>query len=180
MATDHIRYDILAQNALLGVVRSVLADAAKNGLLGDHHFKITFDTRAAGVRLPPRLHEQYPQEMTIILQYEFWDLQVGDNAFEVGLSFGGIRERLRIPFEAITGFFDPAVQFGLQFATVVEEDAEDSPAAETAKAAVREESLPLRQGEKAPAALPSPPDRERREAPATGAEVVRLDRFRKK
>ena len=95
MADDHIRYDILAQAALRGVVRTVLADAAKNGLPGEHHFKITFDTAAPGVRLSERMRAQYPQAMTIVLQHQFWDLAVRDDAFEVGLSFGGVPERWR-------------------------------------------------------------------------------------
>src|SRR5919106_658143 len=93
--TDYIRYDILAQNALREVVRTVMADAAKKGLLGEHHFKISFDTTAPGVRLSPRLREQYPQEMTIVLQHQFWDLEVSDEAFEVGLSFSGIPEPVK-------------------------------------------------------------------------------------
>ncbi len=132
MTTDYIRYDILAQNALRGVVRTVMADAAKKGLFGDHHFKISFDTTAPGVKLSPRLREQYPQEMTIVLQHQFWDLEVTDEAFEVGLSFSGIPERLRVPFDAINGFFDPSVEFGLQFATIIEDEDEheDAPEAE--------------------------------------------------
>ena len=94
MAFDHIRYDVLAQAALRGVVRTVLADVAKNGLPGEHHFKITFNTMAPGVRLSDRMRAQYPQDMTIVLQHQFWDLAVTEQAFEVGLSFGGIPERV--------------------------------------------------------------------------------------
>src|SRR5438477_8547803 len=115
MAVDHIRYDILAQDALRGVVRRVLMDAAKNGLPGEHHFYIAFDTRAEGVRLSPRMRAQYPEEMTVVLQHQFWDLVVTEDNFEVGLAFGGITERLGVPFSAITGFSDPSVQFGVQF-----------------------------------------------------------------
>src|SRR5262249_2081363 len=115
MAVDHIRYDILAQEALRGVVRTVLADTAKNGLPGDHHFYISFATRAEGVQLSPRILAQYPEEMTLVLQHQFWDLVVTDDAFEVGVSFSGIPWRLAWPFVAIKGFFDPSVQFGLQF-----------------------------------------------------------------
>ena len=115
MAVDHIRYDILAQEALRGVVHRVLVDAAKNGLPGEHHFYISFDTRAEGVRLSPRMLTQYPEEMTVVLQHQFWDLVVTDEGFEVGVSFGGIPERLAVPFAAVKGFFDPSVQFGLQF-----------------------------------------------------------------
>src|SRR5947209_10556774 len=113
MAVDHIRYDLLAQEALRGVVRRVLADAARKGLPGDHHFFVEFDTRAPGVRVSERMRAQYPQEMTIVLQHQFWDLAVAEHAFEVGLSFNGIAERLVVPFDAIKGFFDPSVQFGL-------------------------------------------------------------------
>src|SRR5580692_12886330 len=118
MPTDHIRYDILAQEALRGVVRTVLADASKKGLPGEHHFKITFATPALGVRLSDRMRAQYPEAMTIVLQHQFWDLVVTDEGFEVGLSFGGVPERLAVPFEAITAFYDPAVEFGFQFETV--------------------------------------------------------------
>src|SRR5690242_20804142 len=90
MATDHIRYDVLAREALLGVPRRVLTDAAAHGLPGEHHFFITFLSKAEGVRLSPRLLAQYPDEMTIILQHQFWDLVVSEDRFEVGLSFGGV------------------------------------------------------------------------------------------
>src|ERR1700734_2070294 len=115
MATDHIRYDVLARDALRGVLRRVLADAAEHGLPGEHHFFITFLSTAEGVKLSPRLLAQYPEEMTIILQHQFWDLTVLEDRFEVGLSFGGIPERLVVPFNSIKSFFDPSVQFGLQF-----------------------------------------------------------------
>jgi uncharacterized protein len=115
MSTDHIRYDLLVQDALRSVVKTVLADAAKHGLPGEHHFFVSFKTHAAGVRISNRLREQYPDEMTIVLQHQYRDLNVTDTTFEVGLSFGGIPERLLIPYEAIVGFFDPSVQFGLKF-----------------------------------------------------------------
>ena len=188
MTIDHIRYDILAQNALRSVVRTVMADAAKNGLVGDHHFKISFDTTAQGVKISSRLREQYPQEMTIVLQHQFWDLEVGDEAFEVGLSFSGVPERLRVPFDAIVGFFDPSVEFGLQFATVVEEDDEEQgspppPKSEpAAKPAARK--LPSKAAT-GPRAVPSPSAKDAEpdghpDKPSGGGEVVRLDRFRKK
>jgi uncharacterized protein len=134
MAKDLIRYDLLVQDALKGVVRKVLTDAAKDGLAGDHHFYISFRTEYPGVRLSNRLREKYPQEMTIVLQHQFWDLAITEHTFEVGLSFSGVPERLLIPFDALTGFFDPSVQFGLKF-EVQEEDAEDDP--EKAPAPVR-------------------------------------------
>src|ERR1700693_392736 len=126
MPVDYIRYDILAQAALRGVVRTVLVDAAKKGLPGEHHFKITFDTMVPGVRLSERMRTQYPQSMTIVLQHQFWDLTVGDDTFEVGLSFGGVPERVMVPFDAVTAFFDPAAQFGLQFETMESRAADDA------------------------------------------------------
>ncbi|MBN9583164.1 MAG: hypothetical protein J0G37_16875 [Afipia sp.] len=166
MATDHIRYDVLARDALRGVLRQVLTDAAEHGLPGEHHFYITFLSTADGVKISPRLLSQYPQEMTIILQHQFWDLVVTDDRFEVGLSFNGIPERLVVPFSAIKSFFDPSVQFGLQFEPTEEAaaapatPAEEAPAPAAAENAAETGDEPTRQGE--------------------GAEVVRLDRFRKK
>jgi uncharacterized protein len=115
MSTDHIRYDLLVQDALRSVVKNVLADAGKNGLPGEHHFYVSFKTGAPGVRISNRLREQYPDEMTIVLQHQFWDLGITEHTFEVGLSFGGVPERLLVPYDAIVGFFDPSVQFGLKF-----------------------------------------------------------------
>src|ERR1700755_1863421 len=133
MATDHIRYDVLARDALRGVLRRVLTDAAAHGLPGEHHFFITFISKAEGVKLSPRLLAQYPDEMTVILQHQFWDLVVTEDHFEVGLSFGGIPERLAVPFSAIKSFFDPSVQFGLQFEPT--EGANDEAAAPSLPAA---------------------------------------------
>jgi uncharacterized protein len=115
MSTDHIRYDLLVQDALRSVVKNVLTDACKNGLPGEHHFYVSFKTKAPGVRISNRLREQYPEEMTIVLQHQFWDLGITEHTVEVGLSFGGVPERLLVPFDAIVGFFDPSVQFGLKF-----------------------------------------------------------------
>jgi hypothetical protein len=173
MPTDHIRYDILAQAALRGVVRTVLADAAKKGLPGEHHFRITFNTMASGVRLSERMRTRYPQEMTIVLQHQFWDLTVADQSFEVGLSFGGVAERVAVPFDAVTAFFDPAVQFGFQFETIDGTAATEAGAATPLAAAGEPEALPIPAAKPAPAA-PAP------EAESGGGEVVRLDRFRKK
>jgi hypothetical protein len=110
-----IDYEALAQEAMRGVVRTILARTAKSGLPGDHHFYISFDTEGAGVTLSKRLREKYPREMTIVLQHRFWDLAVTDDRFEVKLTFDGIPERLVIPFAAIKVFFDPSVRYGLQF-----------------------------------------------------------------
>ena len=125
MSKDLIRYDLQVQDALRGVVRKVLADAARDGLPGEHHFYITFRTHAPGVKLSNRLREQYPEEMTIILQYQFWDLKVDELGFEVGLHFKNVPERLVVPFEAIAGFYDPSVQFGLKFESQDESEDEE-------------------------------------------------------
>jgi hypothetical protein len=139
MSEDHIRYDLLAQAALRGVVRTVLSDAAKNGLPGDHHFKITFATEMSGVKLSERMRAQYPQAMTIILQHQFWDLAVRDETFEVGLSFGGVGEKLVVPFNAVTAFLDPSVPFGFQFEPI---DAEQADEAESGAKAPKRLSTP--------------------------------------
>ncbi|MGV6873350.1 SspB family protein [Pseudochelatococcus sp. B33] len=125
MAKDFIRYDLHVQDALRGVVRRVLADVVRDGLPGEHHFYITFRTQHPGVRLSNRMRAEYPDEMTIVLQHQFWDLAVTEHAFEVGLSFKGIPEKLVVPFEAMTGFFDRSVDFGLRFESDVEIDEED-------------------------------------------------------
>jgi hypothetical protein len=206
MPVDHIRYDLLTQQALRAVVKRVIADVAKTGTLpGEHHFYITFMTQAPGVRISARLREQYPEEMTIVLQHQFWDLAVSDNHFEVALSFNGISEKLYVPLDALKGFFDPSVQFGLQFETVTEEkDAvvDAKPAKPKRRTVVQEVSeTPPAIG---PAATTKPepakadvariePDKgepakveaaaetdDKPDKPNGGAEVVRLDRFRKK
>lgn len=110
-----IDYEALAQNAMRGLVRTVLQNTAKSGLPGDHHFYISFDTNSPGVSISKRLREKYPNEMTIVLQHRFWDLSVGDDRFEVKLTFDGIPERVVVPFSAIKVFFDPSVRYGLQF-----------------------------------------------------------------
>jgi hypothetical protein len=202
MAVDHIRYDLLAQEALRGVLRTVLSDAAKNGLPGDHHFFVTFDTCAEGVRLSQRMRAQYPKEMTIVLQHQFWDLTVTEDAFEVGLSFGGVPERLLIPFAAVKGFFDPSVEFGLQFEQVVVAPAgagakpEALPAPDSSKKSRGEPAnSPIQvKPRRTTPAMPTPasPDstpqaaasEDQTDKPtdnsAGSGEVVRLDRFRKK
>jgi hypothetical protein len=114
-AEPTIDYEGLAQEAMRGVVRTVLTQTAKSGLTGDHHFYISFDTEAPGVSLSKRLKEKYTREMTIVLQHRFWDLAVTEQRFEVKLTFDGIPERLVVPFAAIKVFFDPSVRFGLQF-----------------------------------------------------------------
>jgi hypothetical protein len=181
MPVDHIRYDILAQAALRGVVRTVLADVAKKGLPGEHHFKITFNTKAPDVRLSERMRAQYPDTMTIVLQHQFWDLAVHDEAFEVGLSFGGIPERLLVPFDAVTAFLDPAVQFGFQFETIDAEAASDPNAAPKSSVPADRPAGDRNKTELLPGPGPAveTPAAERAEG-GSGGEVVRLDRFRKK
>jgi len=200
MSVDHIRYDLLTQEALRGVIRTVLADAAVKGLPGDHHFFITFDTRAEGVRISPRLKASYPDEMTVVLQHQFWDLSVGEEDFEVGLAFNGIPERLHIPLKAVKAFFDPSVRFGLQFTVepdggAAQDEAEaaiPAPVSAGRKAEAKSESKSEPKGEPKKVTKPPRPAPESAKAPvqpapaaekdeaAPGGEVVRLDRFRKK
>lgn len=123
MSQDHIRYDILAQDALRGVIKKVLIEtAATNQLPGEHHFFITFLTDAPGVRISSALQERYPEQMTIVIQHQFWDLKVSETQFEIGLSFSDKPEKLVIPFSAIRGFYDPSVNFELEFDHLVAQD----------------------------------------------------------
>ena len=159
------------QKALRGVVRDVLQRVSREGVPGEHHFYVSFRTTDPEVRLSQRLRERYPAEMTIVLQHQFWDLDVDDDGFEVGLSFGNVPEKLVVPFASVTGFFDPAVQFGLKFDNP--EDAEEQARLRTAVEAPKEprsgrSRLRLRER-----GLPPPPE-------PGGAEVVSLDKFRKK
>lgn len=119
---DLMRYDLRLQEALRGAVRTIMNDVARQGFPGDHHFYVSFRTGARGVQMSDRLRQQYPDEMTIVLQHQFWDLVVGEKEFSVGLSFKQIPEKLVIPFNAITSFVDPSVQFALKF------EVEDAPA----------------------------------------------------
>lgn len=207
MADDLIRYDLLVQDALRGVVRKVLTDAAREGLMGEHHFYVSFRTEAPGVRMSQALREKYPQDMTIVLQHQFWDLNVTEHAFEVGLSFSGVPERLLVPFDALSGFFDPSVQFGLKFdlseAGETPEEANTAPAKSGPRGAGSEpgEVRPKGSGLAAigsgtPKVLPAPaaqgeksggkPDEKaprpaaKKEGEEGSAEVVSLDAFRKK
>ena len=178
MAEDEIRYDLLTQTALRGVVREVLIQVQRNGLPGEHHLYIAFDTGADGVSISKRLKEQYPEEMTIVLQYQFWDLAISDERFEVKLSFSNVPERLVVPFAAVKAFYDPSAQFGLQFGKPGA--ANDSARQHMASA------LPDLVGEQ-PEEPGEPPGEEPTE-PAHAevamsrppAEVVHLDSFRKK
>jgi len=161
-AQDLMNYEAMAQDALRGVAKAALKRAAApEGLPGSHHFYITFKTDAAGVSGPVDLLSKYPDEMTIVLQHQYWDLAPGETFFSVTLQFGGQPKRLSIPYAAITRFYDPSVQFLLQF--------EPPPAAPAeARAAPAAEAKPA---EDAPAAAPK----------AEGeAKIVSLDQFRKK
>src|SRR5262245_15331765 len=127
-----IPYDEIVQDALRAVVGRVLGEVAQSGgLPGEHHFYITFKTRAPGVSIPKHLIERFPDEMTIVIQHRFWDLKVEDDSFSVGLSFGGVPATLHVPFAAVTQFHDPAVEFALTFhASADDEPAEEHEAAE--------------------------------------------------
>ena len=167
MAKDFIGYQALADSALRGVVREALRRIEKQGLVGAHHFRITFKTGFPGVEIPDFLREQYPEEMMIILQHQFWGLKVKENHFEVTLSFKKVPATLTIPFAALTQFADPGVAFGLQFREVGEDG----------------ELKPL----SAPTPLPQTPKSEHPvpesgedKPPAAPGEVVSLDAFRKK
>ncbi|MFC3208463.1 SspB family protein [Aquamicrobium soli] len=180
MADDHIRYDILAQEALRGVMRKVLAEVARTGLPGNHHFFITFLTGAPGVRISSRLRERYPEQMTIVIQFQYWDLKVSDTGFEIGLSFSDVPEKLEIPFSAVRGFYDPSVNFELEFDVKTEEAAAPEESAdETASIAMVPERKPEAKdaGKKSKA---EPAEKAAEAEPAKGAEVVSLDAFRKK
>jgi hypothetical protein len=194
MAEDHIRYDILVQEALRAVMRKVLAEVARTGLPGNHHFFITFMTNAPGVRISSRLQERYPEQMTIVIQYQYWDLKVSETGFEIGLSFSDIPEKLEIPFSAVRGFYDPSANFELEFDP--RQDAEIAePAPVSAPAAVETLKNP-RSAKKQDAEAGKPAGKEKAkpaksEQPAAeggkgaaeggkGADVVSLDAFRKK
>lgn len=169
MAQDHIRYDILAQDALRSVIRKVLSEIAVTGHLpGEHHFFITFLTNAPGVRISQHLKAKYSEQMTIVIQHQFWDLKVTESLFEIGLSFSDTPEKLVIPFNAIRGFYDPSVSFELEFD--VKQDVQEAPVA----------TLPQPEPEKpAPAAKKAAAKKEEA-GDAKGADVVSLDAFRKK
>jgi len=125
MTVSEIRYDLLVEKALRGVIRSALQQVALNGLPGEHHFYITFDTNHAGVEIPSYLRAQYKDEMTIVLQHQYYGLEIEEDLFTVTLSFNSKHERLVIPFAAINTFADPAVNFALQLQTISSDDDDD-------------------------------------------------------
>jgi uncharacterized protein len=146
-----IDYEALAQEAMRGVVRTILTRVAKTGLPGDHHFYISFDTLAPGSSLSKRLKEKYPEEMTIVLQHRFWDLIVTEDRFEVKLTFDGIPERLVVPFGAIKVFFDPSVRYGLQF-----EASDFGPDATSHPLSGQDETTPSADGDRSTRGAPTP------------------------
>jgi uncharacterized protein len=165
---DLMRYDALQQDALRGVVKAALKRAASpEGLPGDHHFYISFRTDAPGVSGPKDLLAKYTDEMTIVLQNQFWDLAPGETFFSVTLKFGGQPKSLAIPYAAVTRFYDPSVQYLLQFTPTEEPEAAPGPAAVLAPKADRTPA-------KSPPAA-APPDGSPDEP-----KVVSLDQFRKK
>jgi len=199
MSDDTFRYDVLAQEALRGVVRTVLRSVEKRGLPGEHHFVVTFDTRAPGVSLSKRLLDRFSDEMTIVIQYQFWGLKVYENAFEIGLSFSNVPETLVVPFRAMKSFADPSVGFMLHFGQF---DAPEEAEPEADIIAPEDGVATSEPAPSADAALPRPGDTallpsEETSASAQGengedwqdndsadgkkgAEVVHLDAFRKK
>lgn len=168
-----MRYDLLAQDALRGVVRAALMRVEQSGLPGDHHFYVSFNSRHPEVRISERLRKKYEKEMTIVLQHQYWNLRVREHDFEVELSFNDIPEKLVVPFGAIKGFFDPAAQFALQF-EMIEEKVDTGPKPAKAEAVPAPSPPPA-----IPEALPGPaqsgptPSNDDRK-------IVSLDSFRKK
>jgi len=186
MGEEGLRYDAMVEQALRGVVRRALSYAAERGLPGDHHFYVSFRTNDPGVDIPSQLRARYPNEMTIVLQHQFWGLDVGEEAFGVTLSFSDVPERLTVPFSAISAFADPSVRFGLQFDS---SQAEDSGVVAPAPAAEQRQTpfKPVTSDDAGSAAEGSreAADKgadEEPEAPAggPGGKVIMLDPYRKK
>jgi hypothetical protein len=163
MADEPLRYDRMVERALRSVVRDALSETAAKGLPGSHHFYITFRTGHSGVEMPGWLRASYPEDITIVLQYQFWGLEVEDDRFSVTLSFNGRNERLTVPYEAVTAFADPSVKFGLQFESAKSETGD--PAARAGAAAPSDEKTPAS---------------EETDESSEPAKVVTLDAFRKK
>lgn len=181
MSDDHIRYDILVQDALRGAMRKVLTEVASTGLPGSHHFFITFMTHAPGVKVSSRLLEKYPEQMTIVLQYQFWDLKVTDTHFEIGLSFGDTPEKLHVPFAAVRGFYDPHVNFELEFDVDAPEAVEAAPENKLSVVGEKpEEANAEASPEKAADTAESDDAPKDAEDGEKTAEVVSLDAFRRK
>jgi len=177
---DRFHYDALVDDALRSVVRRVLTQVAEKGLPGSHHFYISFRSTDPGVELPDYLLAKYPEEMTIVLQHQYWDLVVGEESFEVTVSFNKQQEHIKVPFAALSAFVDPSVRFGLQF------DRKEKAGGEKPQGAASPPT-PLPVAEKRP--LPPGPAEGEDKAPADAAEtkpedaaskIVKLDSFRKK
>ena len=188
MATDLIRYDLLVQEALRSVVRKVLSDTVRTGLIGEHHFNIAFKTQAPGVVVPAAIKSRFPEEMSIILQHEFWDLVVTQEAFEVSLNFSRKPERLTVPFDAITGFTDPSVPFGFKLEPRQTEEKKSESTLSRSRAPVARPQ-PAPSPPPAKAAPPQPPGErlaarpdatDKPALPGGPAKVVSIDAFRKK
>jgi uncharacterized protein len=173
MAKDFIGYQALTDSALRGVVRDALRRIEKSGLIGAHHFYLTFKTHAEGVDIPDFLKEQYPDEMTIIIQHQYWALKVKDDYFEVTLTFKKLPAPLHIPFSALTAFFDPGVQFGLQFRS----DAEGQQQKPASGPVAVPPSPPEANADAPEPVGPKPAPAAEKAGPG---EVVSLDSFRKK
>jgi len=169
MSKDWLRYDRMVEDALRGVVRRALIDVSTSGLPGDHHFYLTFRTGEPGVQIAPALKAQYPKEMTIVLQHQFWGLEVNEDGFAVTLSFGGKHERLVVPYRAIVSFADPSVKFGLQFESSAHGEGETLEDTATGKTVTPKDlnDLPRLIEDKAAGAKST-------------AQIVALDAFRKK
>lgn len=170
--TSSLPYGIWVEDALRGVVRRALEHSARFGLLGEHHFYISFRTADDGVDIPGHLRARYPEEMTIVLQHQFWDLEIGTEAFSVSLRFGGKLSPLRIPFSALTAFGDPSVNFGLQFT--------GSGAAAHDTAHLAEPSPPPPVAKPASKAAAAPKDEKKPSGGDDTGRVVAIDTFRKK
>jgi uncharacterized protein len=184
MTKDWLRYDRMVEDALRGVVRRALTEVASSGLPGDHHFYLTFRTVEPGVHIAPVLRSQYPKEMTIVLQHQFWGLEVNEEHFAVTLSFGGKHERLVVPYRAIVSFADPSVKFGLQFESAVpaEGEAEGADSAKGRTVTPKDlNDLPRNVQERAVARADEEHNaNEKTEADKSGAKILALDSFRKK
>lgn len=178
---DRFHYDALVDDALRSVVRRVLTQVAENGLPSSHHFYISFRSTDPGVELPDYLRAKYPEEMTVVLQHQYWDLIVGEDSFEVTVSFNKQQERIKVPFAALSAFVDPSVRFGLQLGRdkATAEKPELGAAAPTPLPAP-EKRPPAQEGEDAqPEATTAAADEQAKPEDAA-SKVVKLDSFRKK
>jgi len=177
MAKDWMNYEQMAQNALRGVVRMALERVAQQGLPGAHHFYITFESQHPDVTMSEWLKERYPEEMTIVVQHQYWGLEIRPDSFDITLSFHKVGEKLTVPFEAVKAFFDPSVQFMLQFKPVAGLGAK-KPFAVTEQSSIQQAKPAIKTEPSQPAGTDDGGDKPK--DPAGGGEVVSLDKFRKK